>query len=106
MVDPSPYELVGRLAIAVFVMVAPSLCFLGLVRGLERMRDDDLILAWARTRNGDQEYELPTNDDVLTALVTDVGTEVGEMSTVRCPVCNTKNRIEMTYCHDCQHRLA
>ncbi|WP_254523789.1 DUF7577 domain-containing protein [Natrinema caseinilyticum] len=105
MVDPAPYELVGRLAVAAFVMIAPSLCFLGLVRGLERLRDDALILEWAQNRSGDPEYELPTESDVLAALATDIGTEPGDTSAVRCPICSARNRTEVTYCNGCLHRL-
>jgi hypothetical protein len=101
--DPGTFELLGRLAVAVFVMIAPTLCFLGLVRGLERVRDDDLINEWARTHGADD--DLTDHDDVLAVLASGVGIETDDSSTVRCPACGTRNRAGMTFCHDCQGRL-
>lgn len=101
--DPESYALLGRLAVALFVMIAPTLCFLGLVRGLERLRDDDLIDAWARTRG--QNRTVTDRDDVLTALSRAMDVEAGGSSTVRCPACGTPNRTGVTYCYGCQHRI-
>ncbi|MFB1065308.1 zinc ribbon domain-containing protein [Natrinema sp. H-ect4] len=103
--DPGPYALLGRLAVAAFVMIAPTLCFLGLVRGLERLRDDDLINEWARTRGGDDAHDITEHDDVLAVVANEIGVEADGSSTVRCPACGTVNRAGVTYCHGCQHRL-
>ncbi|QLK26122.1 zinc ribbon domain-containing protein [Natrinema zhouii] len=102
--EPGPYALLGRLGVAIFVMIAPTLCFLGLVRGLERLRDDDLINEWARTRGSDV-HDITEHDDVLAVLANEMGVEADRSSTVRCPACGTLNRSGMTYCHGCQHRL-
>ncbi|MFD1562466.1 zinc ribbon domain-containing protein [Haloarchaeobius amylolyticus] len=101
--DPGQYALVGRLAVAAAVMVAPTLCFLGLVRGLERLRDDDLINEWAQAHG--HERDVTDNDDVLAALANGLNANAGSASTVRCPACGTTNRVRMTYCHGCQCRL-
>ncbi|WP_226041684.1 zinc ribbon domain-containing protein [Natrinema sp. DC36] len=103
--DPGPYALLGRLAVAAFVMIAPTLCFLGLVRGLERLRDDDLINEWARTRGRDGAHDLTEHDDVLAVLANEMGVEANGSSTVRCPACGASNRVGVTYCHGCQNRL-
>lgn len=100
--DPGSYALVGRLAVAIFVMIAPTLCFLGLIRGLERLRDDDLITEWARTRG---DGDVSANDDVLAVLAGEMGVDTDGISTVRCPACGTPNRPGMTFCHGCQGRL-
>ncbi|WP_226006727.1 zinc ribbon domain-containing protein [Natrinema salinisoli] len=100
--DLGTFELLGRLAVAAFVMIAPTLCFLGLVRGLERLRDDDLINEWARTRGADDVTE---QDDVLAVLASGIGIQTNESSTVRCPACGTHNRADVRFCHGCQGRL-
>ncbi|WP_254764186.1 DUF7577 domain-containing protein [Natrinema marinum] len=104
--DPGSSALVGRLLVAVFVMIAPTLCFLGLVRGLERLRDDDLVNEWARTRGYDGDCEITASDDVLSALATELGAEADGSSTVRCGACGTRNRPGVSYCHGCQQRLS
>ncbi|RZV08346.1 LSD1 subclass zinc finger protein [Natrinema hispanicum] len=101
--DPGQYALVGRLAVAAAVMIAPTLCFLGLVRGLERLRDDDLINEWARTHG--HERDVTDNDDLFAALTNEHGVDTGDSSSVRCAVCGTRNQADVTYCHGCQHQL-
>ncbi|MDF9747014.1 DUF7577 domain-containing protein [Natrinema salsiterrestre] len=101
--DPGPYETLGRLAVAAFVMIAPTLCFLGLIRGLERLRDDDLINEWARTRGAD--HDVTERDDVLAVVARGVGIQTDDSSTVRCPACGTRNRADVSFCHGCQGRL-
>lgn len=92
-------ELFFRLAVAVFVIVTPTLMFLGLVRLLDRMRDEDLI------------YRLMTEEELrqvershsLAGFVEEVaGTSAGA---VRCPDCGTVNAVGMRSCYDCDARL-
>lgn len=101
--DPSTYGIVGRLALAAFVIIAPTILFLGLVRGLERLRDDDLINEWARSRGA--ENEIATNDDVLAVLAEGLEFERADASSVRCPACGVTNRTSMRYCRECLTRL-
>lgn len=91
--------LLFRLAVAVFVIVMPTAMFLGLVRLLERIRDDDLI------------YRLMTEEELrrvershsLSGFVKEVtGTPAGA---VRCPNCGTINAAGMRSCFDCDARL-
>lgn len=91
--------LLFRLAVAVFVIVMPTAMFLGLVRLLERIRDDDLI------------YRLMTEEELrrvershsLSGFVEEVtGTPAGA---VRCPNCGTINAAGMRSCFDCDARL-
>ncbi|ELY63899.1 DUF7577 domain-containing protein [Natrinema versiforme] len=103
--DPGPYALLGRLAVAAFVMIAPTLCFLGLVRGLERLRDDEVIDAWARTRGGDDGHDIAPDDDVFAVLANEMDIEAADASGVRCPSCGTPNRAGVSFCRDCQRRL-
>ncbi|MFC4542115.1 zinc ribbon domain-containing protein [Halosolutus amylolyticus] len=102
--DPGTYSIAGRLAMAGFVMIAPTLLFLGLVRGLERLRDDAFLAEWARKqgRNPDD----IANDDVLAALARGAGIEADESNAGRCPACGSSNRSDVTYCGECLARLS
>ena len=101
--DPGSYALLGHLSLAAFVMIAPTLCFLGLTRGLERLRDDDLIDEWARM-HGHTEHNVTDHDDVFAAVTNEQDIEPSG-SSAQCSVCGTRNRAGVTYCHGCQHRL-
>lgn len=102
--DPETYTIVGRLAVAAFVMVAPTLLFLGLIRGLERLRDDDLVNEWARTQGHTR--DIAADDAVLAVLADGIGLEPEHPSTVRCPACGVSNRIDVSYCQECLNRLS
>ncbi|WP_122088085.1 hypothetical protein [Halalkalicoccus subterraneus] len=92
-------ELAVRLAVAAFVVVTPTLMFLGLVRLLNRLRDEDLI------------YRLMTEEELrevershsLAGFVEEVtGTAPG---TTRCPDCGGLNAAGMDSCVECGQRL-
>lgn len=99
--DPDTLTTVWRLAVAAFVMVAPSLLFLGLVRGLERLRDDAFIEQWLT----EQGHEI--EDDVLTVLGKGLDPAAGSDggSSVRCPACGTSNAADARICHGCLGHL-
>lgn len=87
-------ELAVRLAVAAVVIVTPTLLFLGLVRLLEGLRDDDLLyrlLTEEQLREVEQAHSLASFVDEVT------GTAPGA---VRCPDCGTINAAG-TACHDC-----
>ncbi|MCL7416572.1 MAG: hypothetical protein M8354_01875 [Halalkalicoccus sp.] len=95
---PDP-GLLARLAVAVFVIVTPTLMFLGLVRLLNRMRDEDLI------------YRLMTEEELrrvershsLAGFVEEVtATAPGR---VRCPDCGGINAAGMESCVECGARF-
>ncbi|ELZ18027.1 hypothetical protein C477_12502 [Haloterrigena salina JCM 13891] len=99
MTNLSTLELVGRLAVAAFVMIAPTLLFLGLVRGLEKLRDDAFIDRWLHEQGHEVE------DDVLTVLASGIGIESETASSHRCPACGNPNASSARYCHQCLARL-
>jgi hypothetical protein len=88
-------EIAFRLAVAVFVIVTPTLMFLGLVRLLESIRDDDLV------------YRLLTEEDLRQiershTLASFVGEVTGEASnTMRCRSCGTITLAGLEACHEC-----
>ena len=102
--DPGTYSIAGRLAMAAFVMIAPTILFLGLVRGLERLRDDAFLLEWAHEAGRDPE-DL-ANDDVIAVLARGAGIEPDRSGTGPCPVCGGSNRPDATYCEECLGRLS
>lgn len=100
----SAVELAWRLLVAGFVIVAPTLMFLGMIRLLERIRDDALIeqvLSEEERRDIHDSQSLTTLVDELTGDV-DVG---GSADTVECPSCGTANLAAATFCHECLSRL-
>lgn len=101
--DPGTYSIAGRLAMAAFVMIAPTILFLGLVRGLEKLRDDAFLARWAHHQ--DQDPADLTNDDVLAVLARGAGIEADESAMTRCPACGVTNRSDVTYCRECLTRL-
>jgi hypothetical protein len=100
--DPSTYGIVGRLALAGFVMIAPTLLFLGLIKGLERLRDDAFLADWA---HGHGDGELETNDDVLAVLAAGLEFDRAGGSGVDCPTCGATNRSGVRYCCECLTRF-
>ena len=102
--DPGTYSIAGRLAMAAFVMIAPTILFLGLVRGLERLRDDAFLLEWAHDEGRDPD-EL-VNDDVMAVLAGGAGIEPDRSAHGRCPVCGHSNRADATDCTVCLGRLS
>lgn len=99
MEDPGTAETIWRLAVAAFVMVTPTLLFLGLLRGLERIRDDAFIEQWLREQGND------LGDDVSTVLANGIGIEADGSSGVRCPGCGESNASNARYCRNCLGRL-
>ncbi|MDL5362256.1 hypothetical protein [Halalkalicoccus sp. NIPERK01] len=92
-------DLAFRLAVAVFVIVTPTLMFLGLVRLLERMRDEDLIyrlMTEEELRNVERSHSLAGFVEEVT------GTTPG---TIRCSDCGTINAAGMDSCFDCGERI-
>ena len=86
-----------RLLVATFCIVAPSLLFIGLVRGLDRLRDDALV-ARVTERMDDQPSSAPGPAAVLTGGAVD-GVSETEFST--CPSCGLSNPGFAGYCANC-----
>lgn len=102
--DPGALIVVGRLAVAIFVILAPTIMFLGLIRGLERLRDDDLVTRWL-ARTG-AEYDPDEMDAVLTVLADGLDVDGADRSTIRCPDCGAANPVDVTFCGQCLAKLA
>ncbi|WP_254272761.1 DUF7577 domain-containing protein [Haloarcula marina] len=101
----SQLELALRVALGLFVIVAPTLLFLALWRGLEAMRDDELIeraqQRAQRMEGSGSEWRLDAT--AVTAAVT--GDDPVPEGTVACPSCGVRNRSDVTYCQQCLNKL-
>lgn len=82
--------LAARVAAGLFVIVAPTLLFLALWRGLQAMKDDELVQRVQQRADGMDQARSP-----LTAPVP------SSPSTVPCPHCGTGNRRDVSYCRGC-----
>ncbi|WP_276273428.1 DUF7577 domain-containing protein [Haloarcula litorea] len=103
----SQLELAARVAAGVFVIVAPTLLFLLLWRGLESMRDDELI---ARARERAEAMEEADGDgawdvDAAALRATVTGGDPVPADAVACSNCGTHNRTGVTYCQQCLAEL-
>lgn len=76
------------------LLLTPTLCYYGLWRLLEALRDDELIDRIA-TVHGDGRASRPAPVDVL----------ADDESLVTCPDCGTANKGSVRYCYSCLSRL-
>jgi hypothetical protein len=83
-------ELAARVAAGMFVIVAPTLLFLALWRGLQAMRDDELVRRVQERAEGADEMGVSFNV-----------VPQPDSSTVACPNCGTGNRSGVAYCKQC-----
>lgn len=99
MEEASGMGMAFRLAVAVFVIVTPTLLFLGLVRLLEAMGDEELIYRLLT----EEELRQVERSHSLASFVEEVtGTE---SNVLRCPSCGTINVAGMDSCHECGRDL-
>lgn len=82
---------VGLLSMVV-LSVLPSLCFLGLVRGLQRLQDEELI-------------ERLADRGVLDPTTPGMGQPAGQIGTVACRHCQAENPVWAKFCGDCRREL-
>ncbi|WP_336362141.1 hypothetical protein [Halalkalicoccus salilacus] len=99
MEEMNGFTVAFRLGVAVFVIVTPTLMFLGLVRLLKIMGDEELI------------YRLLTEEELRQvershSLSSFVERATGSASkTIRCRACGTINVTGMETCHECGSSL-
>jgi hypothetical protein len=100
-------ELAFRVVVTLFAIAAPTLLFLGLWRGLDAMRDDELIeRARQRAEATDQSpggSEWPT--DPLPHTGQSPLKAANSTRVVTCETCGTPNMQDATYCQECLSEL-
>jgi hypothetical protein len=85
-----------RLLVAVFCIVAPSLLFVGFVRVLDRMRDDDLV-----NRVMERVDEQPSGAPGPAAVLTGGAVDGSTPDLVACSNCGLPNAGYAGYCGNC-----
>lgn len=94
-------ELAFRLLVAVFVILAPSVLFVGLWRGLHALRDEHLI-----ERMEEHARESNTRQHATPASILSGGVVSSTRpSVVACGTCGTANPDGVTFCHECLSRV-
>lgn len=97
----TPFELAFRVGVAVFVIVSPTLMFLGLWRLLMRMRNGELV---ERVLEDDRvAEEWSSGEFAWPALLGPA--RPANRSGARCSHCGTPNPTEAHYCANCLRRL-
>lgn len=95
-------EVWQRVAMAAALVVAPALLFVGLWRGLMRLRDDELV-----DRMNDEWREPYVGPSIVPRnAVPGGGRETAtRMDLVTCDECGAPNAEEARYCHECLSKL-
>ena len=102
----SQVELLGRVLAGLFVIVTPTILFLGLWRGLEAMRDDELIQrANRRAKALEQSPSRRWEFDPAAMAAAATGDRIPEGMT-SCSSCGTLNETGVTYCQECLGKLS
>jgi len=83
-------ELAARVLAGLFVIVTPTLLFLGLWHGLQSMRDDALVQR--------VQQRVETSDEAALSLSP---TPSPDSPVQTCPNCGTTNRDDVGYCRQC-----
>ena len=97
----TPTELAFRLAVAGFVILAPTAMFLGFWRLLMRMRNGELVERVLANDRVDGEF---SEEEFATPTVVGlVRPTAGSGS--RCPNCGASNPETASYCAGCLNRL-
>ncbi|SFG42563.1 hypothetical protein SAMN04488063_2004 [Halopelagius inordinatus] len=96
-------EVAFRLLVAAFCVVAPSLLFVGLLRGLEALRDDRLVESVLDRMDDGDETGGTRRRAPFTPAVSDGGRRAAE--TVACDTCGAPNPRYASYCGACLSTL-
>jgi hypothetical protein len=93
-------DLVFRLLIALFVITAPTVLYLGLLRGLKKLRDDALLMRLAESDDA------PQGVSTAAARALDrppirADERPGRDDSVACSSCGEPNMVGARYCQGC-----
>jgi len=99
------FELAVRVLMGLFVVVAPTLLFLGLWKGLTYLRDDELIERARRMEGRSSPSPDPTGISAFPASAFDGNEGEEAQETVVCDACGTANRAGVRFCRECFGRL-
>ncbi|MDS0278991.1 zinc ribbon domain-containing protein [Halomicroarcula sp. S1AR25-4] len=94
-------ELALRVVSGLFVILAPTVMFLALWRGLEAMRDDELIERAQQRAEAMEQSGSEWSFDAAAVAATVTGGDPVPDEMVACPSCGRENRAGVTYCRQC-----
>ncbi|MFC7079787.1 zinc ribbon domain-containing protein [Halorussus caseinilyticus] len=102
-----------RLLVACFVITAPTVLFLGLMRGLEKMRDDALLMALAERDDTPQDVSSAAAQALDKGPIRADGRGSSDSSddplptadSFVCSTCGASNMTGARYCQDCLGEL-
>lgn len=102
-------DLAYRLLIYFVAMIGPTVLFLGLMRGLEWLRDDALLLSIAESDTADPEVSNAAARAVGRAPVLADGgrteTDASDPESAVCSSCGESNRTGSRHCRTCVGEL-
>lgn len=98
-------DLAFRLLVALFVITAPTVLYLGLVRGLEKLRDDALLLRLAESDEASREVSAAAARALDDRPVRADGGSGRSAETVVCESCGESNMLGARYCQGCLDQL-
>jgi len=101
-----------RLLVACLVIVSPTLLYLGLLRGLERLRDDALLMRLAESDDAPQNVSSAAAEALDTGPIRADGRgsnaaddPVPAADSFVCSTCGESNMTGARYCHYCLGEL-
>ncbi|WP_276301706.1 DUF7577 domain-containing protein [Halorussus lipolyticus] len=107
-------DLALRLLVACFVIASPTLLFLGLMRGLEKLRDDALLMRLAESDDAPRDVSSaaaealdkgPIRADGRGSSGSSAGDSVPTADSYVCATCGATNMNGARYCQQCLGEL-
>jgi hypothetical protein len=103
-------DLAFRLLVALFVIVTPTLLFLGLMRGLEKLRDDALLLRLAENEDAPEDVTSAAARALETGPIRADGhgssaANAPTPDSYACSTCGESNMRGAKYCQNCLREL-
>lgn len=97
-------DLVFRLLVALLVIVAPTVLFLGLMRGLEKLRDDALLLRLTESDDAPRDVSTAAARALDKRPVRADGRSRND-DAAACSSCGESNMLGARYCQGCLGEL-
>jgi hypothetical protein len=97
-------DLLARLLVALFVITAPTVLYLGLLRGLEKLRDDALLLRLAESDEAPQDVSTAAARALDRPPIRAEGQSRND-NAVACSSCGESNMMGARYCQGCLGEL-
>ena len=97
-------ELLARLLVALFVIAAPTVLYLGLLRGLEKLRDDALLMRLAESDDAPRDVSAAAAKALERPPIRAEG-RLRTDDAIACSSCGESNMVGARYCRGCLGEL-